>query len=212
MGAQPGSKGFGFAVGEQIDGLVAFEIHQNRAKDLAAQKRKIVDSQHAWGHEGWGGRRTNLVEQGISAGGAADLLAHPLACLSTQCKPNRRDQVHQADGLAAIRDYHCGEPLGEDNASAGWVVTKKPAHMEAHLDRQVGPRQISYPSLVAGMHTLRGALAERAAGFGSASDHFHQNRLPFGFKTEQVKAGGVGHEGRRGHGGTLLPPSSFLAG
>jgi hypothetical protein len=36
------SLGLGFPVGQQIDGLVAFEIHQDRAEDLAAPKRKIV--------------------------------------------------------------------------------------------------------------------------------------------------------------------------
>ena len=53
MLTQPGRQGFGRPVGEQVDGLVAFQVNQDRAIGLPLAQRKIVYAKNARRDRRW---------------------------------------------------------------------------------------------------------------------------------------------------------------
>ena len=194
---QPGRKRRRLAIRQQIDHLSSFQIDQDRAVPPTALKGEVVHAQHARWRRDPDRVASDQAQHGVGAGRRAEI-GQPSrqagACLAAQGKAHQGERVRQRDRATRVGRDDLGEPLGEDTARTGRLITEKAPQMQFQAEGYAVPGQISHLAPVAGMHQdracptqgtrrLRRRRGDHCADAVAFIDQFTQHQL-FGIRQQ----------------------------
>jgi hypothetical protein len=196
---QPSGNCANGAVGKEVHGPMALEIHQDRPVHPAFAKGEILYGEN----RGCQGRHTRESADGIqdrlSTGCTATTMEQPSAGSATTGNGHVHKPAGKARCTACIGCSYRRGPLGNDVPLTGHVVTEEAAGMQAEPDGDAAPWQISKGTLVQAVDTTRGPMAERAPRFLDRRRNKHRDHGLRRAETDEAKLRGIGEKGSR-HG------------
>jgi len=128
IGLQPVCEGLSFGIGQHIDGLVAFQIHDQGAVGATFAQRPIIHPNDLWFWR-WCERVLALqAQQGRGTDWHAELLAQARSCLSAEPKDQLTELCTEPFGAPRKGANGWPKALDKDFAFTGWIGAKEPLH------------------------------------------------------------------------------------
>ena len=159
---QPGCQGVGPPVRQQVDDLVAFQVHQHRPVAVAAAPGPLINTQHLGRCQHRRGGLRNQPEQRIRAGRHGQPLGEARTGFSARSEADMALQI--AEPGSALCPAQCGpkQRLGKGLAGTGRGWTAETPRMDPQLDGTALPRQVLQTALIGAVHAL-GLMAAAGA-------------------------------------------------
>ena len=177
MRLQPRRNRLRVAVGEQVDGAIAFQIDNDRAVALALAPGPIVDADDARCRHHRQGSRPDQALQGVAADRHGQLRRQAGAALATGTEGNAALCLGKASGAPNPRPGHTRQVLGEDAARAFRSSAPEATDLKIKLTNPPLPGEVAKAANVATMNTARRTSAYRAGRRGGASASIHNNAI-----------------------------------
>ena len=166
MLAQPVRQGGGLPVGQQVDDIVALEIHQRGAVVMAPAPGPVIHSQHPrrrrW--HGTSASGTGDPQQGVRADRHGEALRQACSSLTAERQASTALQVIKAPGPACRGRRNLAEPFGKGPPRAVRVEAAEPPRLDEQRHRPALPGQIAEAASVVAVNPARGHGTARTVG------------------------------------------------
>ena len=156
----------GGPIREELHGLAAFEIHQDRAIRMPFPQRKIVHTQHPGGGQRRGWLAAEPTQQGVTADAHVPLMteAHPSLPAQREAQGDQALGEPQRAPCPGGRDGR--QPFGEDAAVTGAIAAKPLADAQLEAHAILRPGQVRQGAPIVTMDAPRRGSAQRTRGAG----------------------------------------------
>jgi len=177
MRLQPGCEGLSFGIGQHIDGLVAFQIHDQGTIGAPFTHRPVIYANDLWFGQRCEGQSTLQSQQGRRTDGHAELLAQARARLGAEPKDQLTELDTEPFGAPRKGANGCPKTLDKDFPYTCRIGAKEPPHMHAYLNHMPGPGKIGDGTLIPAMHAGRRTSTDRTGCRRLGCRHGQTNRL-----------------------------------
>jgi hypothetical protein len=177
MSFQPGSEGLSFGIWQHVDGLVAFQIHDQGAIGAPFAQRPIIHSNDLWFWRWWECVLALQAQQGRGTDGHADLMAQVRARLGAKPKDQLTELCNEPFGAPRKGANGCPKALDKDFPYTRRIGAKEPPHMHAYLNHMPGPGKIGYRTLIPAMNAGRSTSTDGTGRRRLGCSHGQANRL-----------------------------------
>lgn len=177
MGFQPRRHRLRVAVGQQVDGTVAFQIDDDRAVALTAPPGPVVDADDARCCQGRQGSCPDQAQQRVAADRHGQASRQAGTSLAAGAEGDAPLRLRQPDGPPNLRQGNGRQTFGEDAARALDSGAAETSNLEVELADPALPRQVAEAATVTTMNAARGMPTHGAGRRGGASAHGHNNAI-----------------------------------
>jgi hypothetical protein len=139
---QPSGQRARLPIRQQVDHLVAFQVHEHRAVAVAAPQRPVVHPEHPGRRARCRLRPGHQPQQGVRAGRHGEPAGEAGSGLAAGGQGDLPLQVRQPAGPARSHGRDVADALGEGPAGARRVGAAEPTSAEPEDDGATLPRQV----------------------------------------------------------------------
>ncbi len=168
------------AVREQLNGLMALQIDEQGAIDLAFAPRPVIHAQHPRSPHRQLWRAPQNPQQRGGTGRHSEAAGEWSTCFATQSQTDGFKQRCEAASATGIGCNGRMESLGEDATTAIPIVAKETTGAQSDLHGDTAPGDIGDLAPVTTVNSIRRLVAHWAGGTRRSHNHYQGNRVLIG--------------------------------
>jgi hypothetical protein len=173
---QPRRDGVCGALGQHIDRLLPFKIHQDRAIDTALPEGKIIDAKHARSTLGGSRSTAENPQDRIATEGYAQAGRHPCSRFTAGLTPEDTDGLGQPRRALCMARRERREAFRKSPAGTRGGGTAETPDMDPEAHGVVRDWQVTQAARIAAMHTGRRGVTIWTGGIGRTGVSLDQER------------------------------------
>lgn len=179
--SEPGGKGAGFPVGQDVDRPTGIDVDQHRRIPVASAQSEVIHAQGGDRSDRWIRQGPDQPQDGASADHQAESVSQPGACPTRQRQPDLLQRLTQQRAAPSISAGQPGDLLGERVNRAARRVAEESTDPQPDLHRLTRHRRVAEPTLVAAVHPASPATTTSTPGAASTrtSPNPQARPLPF---------------------------------
>jgi hypothetical protein len=191
MVPQPPSQRLGGPIREQVDGLVSFEVHQDRAIAATSPLRPVIDAENVDRLVSAYRLAADEPKEMRWTGSHRESVRKPTPCFPAQRKADLTEGSGQATSSSAAGSDQIQETLTKDATRTPAIAAEEATSVHMEDERKAAAGQVMHRAHVAAVDAPRASSAERArSSTSSRGDREKQLAVSRGY-VHQVKGGKV---------------------